>query len=609
MSFSESVPRFFTATGFSFIAALLLSMGVAGYSLHSVREFQDAETWINDSQAATQKLEETLSTVKDLLSSSRGYALTGQPEYLDRYMTARDALPPMMATIRQDLNGNADQLRRQAALSELLTLRIAMTQQQIKREAYGQTAIFNYGQDLTDQIRAKFAEIQDVESKLVAQRSKDSKLRALRTRYAIVGGNLLSCLMLIWVFLRLRREMRKRHFAQLQVQKSARESEDLYNLAPCGYHSIDSSGTIIKMNDTGLQWFGYAREEIVGKLKSSDLMAPESRRFYLETAFPQFLRDGAISGAELRFMRKDGSSFMASVNSVAVRGPDNAFLMSRTVLNDVSALKNNESKIEALNLALHTRAAQLELANKELEGFSYSVSHDLRAPLRVIGGYAMMLEEDYAATLDEDGKRYLNVIRTNSRKMDALIVDLLKLSRSTLTPLTLAPVDMPQIVQKAIGNMESSPGNPAIAITVDHLANTSANAAMIQQVWENLLSNAAKFSRKSAQPAIHISAQRAPDETVYCIEDNGVGFDVAQAPKMFEVFQRFHSQDEFPGTGIGLALVKRIVTRHGGRVWAQSQPGAGARFYFSLPTMQPAAEPGAEHALAAGHHPEGQPQP
>jgi PAS domain S-box-containing protein len=598
MSFPQSAPRFFTATGFSFIVALLLSMSVAAYSLYSVREFQNAERWINQAQQTIQKLEETLSTVKDLVGSARSYALTGQSGYLETYVTARDALPPMMATIDQYLGDNPAQKRRQAALSAMLDRRIAMAQEQIKRTTGDQAAMFGYGQELTGQIRAKFGELKSAESDSLVQRSRDSERRARRTKYALIGGNLLSCLIMVWVFVRLRREMHKRHLAQLQAQKLAGESEDLYNLAPCGYHSIDSSGTIIKMNDTGLQWFGYSREEMVGKKKSVDLMTPDSARCFREKSFPQFLRDGSISGAEFTFVRRDGSSFAASVNAAAVVDADNKFLMSRTVLIDVSALKENESKIEKLNLALHTRAAQLELANKELEGFSYSVSHDLRAPLRVIGGYAMMLEEDYAETLDADGKRYLNVIRANTRKMDALIIDLMTLAKSTLTPLTLAPVDMRQMVQKAIDNREI--GNNGATITIDQLYDTSANATLILQVWENLLANAAKFSSKKTLPTIRVSAARAPQEIVYCVEDNGVGFDVAQAPKLFDVFQRFHSQEEFPGTGIGLALVKRIVTRHGGRVWAESQPGAGARFYFSLPQTQP------EGDVLAGNHFEGQ---
>ncbi|RXZ33899.1 hypothetical protein D9O50_12485 [Oxalobacteraceae bacterium CAVE-383] len=473
MSFPEAVPRRLTATGISFVVALLLSMSVAAYSLHSVREFQNAEIWINNTQSAMQTLEEALSTVKDLVGAARGYALTGQPEYLERYRNARDALPRLMAAIRTHLDDSPEQIQRQDALSVLLARRIDMAQQQIQRQTHDQAAIISFGQDVTNQIRIKFAELKSAEKSLLEQRARDSERRALRTRYAIIGGNLLSCMIMIWVFLRLKREMRKRQVAQLQAQKSARESED-----------------------------------------------------------------------------------------------------------HVSALKRDEFKIENLNAALRTRAAQLELANKELEGFSYSVSHDLRAPLRVIGGYAMMLEEDYAEKLDEDGRRYLDVIRANTRKMDVLIVDLLKLAKSTLAPMPLAVVDMRQIVQKAIGDIEVE---HTALITIGQLYDASANAALLLQVWQNLLANAVKFSSKNPQPAVSISAQQHEQDIIYCIEDNGVGLDVTQAPKLFDVFQRFHSQDEFPGTGIGLALVKRIVVRHGGRAWAESRPGAGARFYFSLP--------------------------
>jgi light-regulated signal transduction histidine kinase (bacteriophytochrome) len=256
------------------------------------------------------------------------------------------------------------------------------------------------------------------------------------------------------------------------------------------------------------------------------------------------------------------------------------------VLNDIAQRKIAEDRIDNLTAALQKRTEQLALANKELESFSYSVSHDLRAPLRVIGGYAMMLEEDCAAVLDEEGKRYLHVIRANTRKMDTLIVDLLKLAKSTLAPLTIDNIDMQQMALKTIKDMGIENSDSNAAVTIDNLHPADANASLIQQVWENLLTNAAKFSSKNASPAIRVSSEQSPAETVYCVEDNGVGFDIQKAVKLFEVFQRFHSQEAFPGTGVGLALVKRIVTRHGGRIWAQSEPGAGAKFYFALPNPQ-----------------------
>jgi PAS domain S-box-containing protein len=587
MSFSESVPRFFTATGFSFVLALLLSMSVAAYSLHSVRKFQDAEVAINQTQNVLQKLEETRSKAKDLVGFARSYAVTGNTGYLDTYITARDSLPSMVGTIRFLLAQDDAQAQRADTLAALMSQRIEITEDLIRRTPVSQEDIFNSGQDVTDNMRLQFNIIKAAQSTSLAKASEDSRDRALRTRYALVGGNLLSVLILISVFIRLRREMVKRHMAQLLAQRSASESEDLYNLAPCGYHSIDARGVVIKMNDTGLQWLGYAREEIVGKMKSTDLMTPESRRDFKEKIFPQFLRDGALRNASICFVCRDGTLFEASVNAVAVYASDGTFLMSRTVITDVSALKATEREIEKLNVVLNARACALELANKELEGFSYSVSHDLRAPLRVIGGYAMMLEEDFAPLLNKEGRRYVDVIRTNTRKMDALITDLLKLAKSTLTPLTITSIDMRKMAQKVIQDLEIDVTQTALSI--GQLHDAEANATLLLQVWENLLTNAAKFSRNSPVPAILVHSVQAEDETLYCVEDNGVGIDVAQAPKLFDVFQRFHSQEDFPGTGVGLALVKRIITRHGGRVWAESEPGVSTRFYFSLPVIQTAS--------------------
>lgn len=600
MPFSESVPKLFTvklytAAGFSFAFALILSMAVAGYSLHSVRQFQESEVWVGHTQQVLQALEETLSTVKDLVGTSRSYALTGKPQYLDMYAAARDSLPPMLSKIQPLLSDNPEQLRRLDTIRTLVAQRVLMAQRQIEQKDGNQQEIFSTGQEIYYQIRGIFMEMKAVEADLLTQRSRQTEERALLTKYAIVVGNLLSIAILISVFWRLRREMQQRHLAQLHAQRSAKESEDLYNLAPCGYHSIGLDGTFIKINDTGLEWLGYTREEVVGKMRVVDVMSAESRRHYYETAFPQFLRDNRIQGQEMCFVRKDGSHFYANLAATAVRGRDGRFLMSRTVITDITERKHSERQIEILNEALHKRAAELELANKELEGFSYSVSHDLRAPLRVIGGYALMLEEDFNDKLDDEGRRYINVIRANTRKMDTLIVDLLRLARSTLTQLVIGHIDMQQMACQVVKDLELGGGN--VAIDVENLHDADANPTLIKQVWENLLTNAAKFSGKNPQPTVKVSSLQSAHETCYCVADNGIGFDPQSAPRLFEVFQRFHTQEQFPGTGVGLALVKRIVVRHGGRLWAESAPGEGARFYFALPRLS-AAQPGIETDIA-----------
>jgi signal transduction histidine kinase len=225
------------------------------------------------------------------------------------------------------------------------------------------------------------------------------------------------------------------------------------------------------------------------------------------------------------------------------------------------------------------RTAQLEAANKELAAFSYSVSHDLRAPVRAVDAFAHMLEEDSASQLDAEGKRRLAKIRDNSRRMGALIDDLLafaSLSRQTLNPVRL---DMEAIIGEVW--TELGAGAPA-RLKTGPLPAARGDRALLRQVWANLLGNALKFSGKREAPEIEISARSETGEVVYCVRDNGAGFDMRYYDKLFGVFQRLHSEDEFPGTGVGLAIVQRIVSLHGGRVWAESKVDEGAKFYFSL---------------------------
>jgi len=227
------------------------------------------------------------------------------------------------------------------------------------------------------------------------------------------------------------------------------------------------------------------------------------------------------------------------------------------------------------------KAIELSAVNKELESFSYSVSHDLRAPLRAIDGYSRLLEEDSGERLGEEGRRLLGVVRASSQRMGRLIDDLLAFSRLGQHEPTKSSVDMTQLAQEVATELGGE--FPAARIAVSPLPPAVVDRALLKQVWANLIGNALKYSFKCERPQIEIGARQDADENVYSIRDNGVGFDMRYAAKLFGVFQRLHRQDEFPGTGVGLAIVQRVVTRHRGRVWAESRPDEGACFYFSLP--------------------------
>jgi PAS domain S-box-containing protein len=259
---------------------------------------------------------------------------------------------------------------------------------------------------------------------------------------------------------------------------------------------------------------------------------------------------------------------------------------------DITERELAENAIRELNVALEGKAAQLESTNKELESFSYSVSHDLRAPLRAIDGFAEMIEEDYRDKLDAEGQRYLSVIRQNSKRMGLLIDDLLEFSRLGRLPVTTDEVNIDLLVREVVQDVLATehahaPGDAAPpSIEVGPLPSTVGDRGLLRQVWMNLISNAVKYSSKTHNPKILISGCKFDAENHYSVRDNGVGFNMEYVEKLFGVFQRLHRNDEFSGTGVGLAIVQRVVTRHGGRVWAEGKVNDGAVFTFALPTGQ-----------------------
>jgi PAS domain S-box-containing protein len=363
-----------------------------------------------------------------------------------------------------------------------------------------------------------------------------------------------------------------------RVAERTAELSDLYNNAPCGYHSLDAQGIFERINDTELNWLGYTREEVVGKLKMTDIMTPAS----LGTFAPNFafLKErGWLRDLEFELMRKDGSVLPVLLSATAVQDEHGRFLRSRSTLVDYTNRKRAET-------ALHQLNTNLESAYRELEAFAYSVSHDLRAPLRAIDGFSRILLEDYADKLDDEGRRLFGVVRANTEKMDRLITDLLALSRVTRAEMIPLRFDMTALARSACQEIVTPAAQQTFRVTIAPLPEAYGDPTLMRQVWNNLISNAIKYTRLKLEPCVEIGGYADEHQNVYYVKDNGIGFNPEYAHKLFGVFQRLQNAKDFEGSGVGLAIVQRIVQRHSGRVWAEGQIGLGATFYFTLPAAE-----------------------
>jgi len=328
---------------------------------------------------------------------------------------------------------------------------------------------------------------------------------------------------------------------------------------------------IEEVNDAVHSLLGYTKQEMKGSLLTDYLSEPGQEK--VRTLAKE--KQPAFSFEALMYTKNNEPRYF-SWN--VVHKHNSWFANGR----DITRQKRADFEINQLNKNLERNIAQLQLTNKELEAFSYSVSHDLRAPLRSINGYAQMIQDDHAQTFNDDAKRMLNVIRNNAKKMGMLIDDLLAFSRMGRKEITRVSIDFNKLLEPII--TETKQNAPVkTQIVLNSLPATQGDPALLSQVYINLISNAVKYSAKKDNPKVEIGAEEKDDEIVYYVKDNGAGFDMQYAHKLFGVFQRLHSNEEFEGTGVGLAIVQRIIVKHGGKVWAEGKPDEGAAFYFSLP--------------------------
>jgi PAS domain S-box-containing protein len=375
-----------------------------------------------------------------------------------------------------------------------------------------------------------------------------------------------------------------------RLEAALRESDERLNLAlssaGVGTWSWNIVEDAIIWDDHIHRLFGLEPGTFGGKYEDAMRMLHPDDRDRVAREVANAVESDAPYDTEHRAVWPDGSVHVLGARGKVYRATDGGALRMTGVCWDTTERKRAEERLQE-------RTLQLEAANEALGSFTYSVSHDLRAPLRAIDGYSRILVEDHTAVLDAEGQRVLGVIQQNARQMGRLIDDLLHFSRLGRTELEKSRVDVGALVQEVVDELRRVEPERRVTVTLGALPAALADGSMIRQVLVNLIGNAWKFTRAREDAAIEVGCDHVGGEVVYFVRDNGAGFEMEYAGKLFGVFQRLHRKEDFEGTGVGLAIVQRIVQRHGGRVWAEGAVGRGATFYFTL-----AAAGGTQHESA-----------
>lgn len=374
-----------------------------------------------------------------------------------------------------------------------------------------------------------------------------------------------------------------------QAEESLRQSEEKYRTllesVQEGYFELDLAGNFTFFNDSLCRIYNYSKEELMG-MNYRHYTDDKTRKNGFQEFNKVYNTGEPLKGFTWPIIGKDGTKRYVETSASLIKDSSGKPIGFRGILHDITARKHAEDELkkyrEQLEGLVHERTIKLEASNKELEAFSYSISHDLRAPLRAIDGFSQALLEDCEDKLDMQGKDYLTRIRAATQRMSTLIEDLLNLSRITRSEMTMEKVDLTQIVRSVINELQNAQPQRHINIRIAEGLEDTADSRLISIALENLMNNAWKFTAKKSEAVIEFASTRKGGKKVYFIRDNGAGFDMTYMDKLFAPFQRLHTIDEYPGTGIGLATVRRIIHRHGGKVWAEGQTGKGATFYFSI---------------------------
>jgi PAS domain S-box-containing protein len=566
----------------------LIILSVTGWlTYRSMLTFLQDAKMVEHTYQVIGKLESLFSLIKDAEAARRGYTLSLDKSHLEQYRATIPLIHRELNEVKFLTGDNVEQQRKIANLTTLISQKLKLVEEstraaQIDPNNREQQAMYtNQGKAQIDRIRGVISEMNSLEKRLLQQRANEAKRSARQTKFSFALANLMALALVGLASFIIHLDIAERRRTENALRRSEHRLQSILDNSNAFIHIKDLQGRYLLANHWYERVFQKSREAIIGKT-DYDIFPKEFADEYREND-QKVIQNRAPIHIEESAPGADGKHTHISIKFPLIE--DEKIYAICGISTDITTLKKNEAAIRSLNEDLQNQAGRLEAAIDELESFSYSVSHDLRAPLRAIDGFSELMINEYNGKLDAEGLRLLQIIRSNTRHMGQLIDDLLAFSRLSRKELHKRHVNMTDLAKTVAEDLKYPLENAtSYELSIQDMPTVQADPALIRQVWTNLLSNAVKFSQKHSHPMIEVGSYTEDSKNVYYVKDNGVGFNMSYAHKLFRVFERLHRAEEYPGTGVGLAIVERIIKRHGGSVWAEGRPNDGATFYFSLPT-------------------------
>jgi PAS domain S-box-containing protein len=565
------------------------------------QDSEEAMAWVNHTQAVGVALQQLQADVRDVESAALTLSKGVDAPGLRERMAKANDLPGRLAELGRMTRDNPDQLIRIGRIESMLEGRMALARELAKSEPNSDQR--ELVQDLSTRypIRGLVEELQASEQKLLTQRAEQAARQRKQTELVSWSSLVIQLSLLGLVLWLLQRQIGRRLHAERQSLRSAARAASVLQTVREPIVLLDRDLRVQLHNPAFAELYGLQDERADGLLL--DTVGDGA---WKDPVMRQRLSDVLLRGRELwdfehEQRAADGMVRYMLLNARRMPLPDTDDEVVLLTISDVTVQRAVQLRVEELNRQLEGKVAQVSEVNRELEAFSYSVSHDLRAPLRHVAGFSDKLSRHLGDAADDKSRHYLEVISSSARRMAALIDDLLVYSRLGRAAMRQQAVDMQSLVADTRAmldsNLQAEAENSGHAHHVEWsiapLPIVVGDENMIRQVWLNLLGNAVKYSGNREPAKIRVDYQPQPDGGhQFTVSDNGAGFDMAYAGKLFGVFQRLHKASDYPGTGIGLASVRRVLTRHGGRIWAEAEPDVGATFHFYLPPATDADKQG-----------------